>query len=249
MRIRPDGTVPPDNPFVGRAGAKPEIWSYGHRNSQGAAIHPKTGMLWIHEHGPRGGDEVNIPLAGGNYGWPVIGYGSDYSGTEIHVSTHQEGMEQPIWVMRVAPSGMAFYNGDLFPDWNGSLFLGGLSSKRLVRLTLNGDRVVAEEHLLTDLGERLRDVRQGPDGALWLLTDSPAGRILRLRKVRRTTMVRPVRKGPIGTISVSSGRVGFRSLFPSTNLRVYKLGDRWIPVPLPPPMPFPTAFSQEVGRH
>ena len=181
VRIRPDGTVPPDNPFVGRAGAKPEIWSYGHRNSQGAAIHPKTGTLWIHEHGPRGGDEVNIPLAGGNYGWPVIGYGSDYSGAEIHVSTHQEDMEQPIWVMRVAPSGMTFYNGDLFPDWNGSLFLGGLSSKRLVRLTLSGDRVVAEEHLLIGLGERLRDVRQGPDGALWLLTDSPNGRIFRLR--------------------------------------------------------------------
>ena len=138
-------------------------------------------MLWIHEHGPRGGDEVNIPLAGGNYGWPVIGYGSDYSGAEIHVSTHQEGMEQPIWVMRVAPSGMTFYNGDLFPEWNGSLFLGGLSSKRLVRLTLSGDRVVAEEHLLIGFGGRLRDVRQGPDGALWLLTDSPNGRIFRLR--------------------------------------------------------------------
>ncbi len=180
VRIRPNGTVPPDNPFVGRPNVKPEIWSYGHRNSQGAMIHPQSGKLWMHEHGPRGGDELNIPLAGRNYGWPVIGYGTEYSGAKIHASTHKEGMEQPIWVGSIAPSGMAFYTGELFSAWKGSLFIGGLSSTRLVRLELDGERVVTEEHLLTNLGERIRDVRQGPDGALWLLTDALAGRILRL---------------------------------------------------------------------
>jgi glucose/arabinose dehydrogenase len=180
VRIRPNGTVPPDNPFVGRPNVKPEIWSYGHRNSQGAMIHPQSGKLWMHEHGPRGGDELNIPLAGRNYGWPVIGYGTEYSGAKIHASTHKEGMEQPIWVGSIAPSGMAFYTGGFFLAWKGSLFMGGLSSQRLVRLELDGERVVSEEHLLTNLGERIRDVRQGPDGALWLLTDHSAGRILRL---------------------------------------------------------------------
>ena len=180
VRIRPTGTVPPDNPFVGWPNAKPEIWSYGHRNSQGAIIHPQSGKLWIHEHGPRGGDEVNIPLAGRNYGWPVIGYGTEYSGAKIHASTHKEGMEQPIWVGSIAPSGMAIYTGEFFSVWKGSLFIGGLSSQRLVRLELDGERVVTEEHLLTNLGARIRDVRQGPDGALWLLTDDLAGRILRV---------------------------------------------------------------------
>ncbi len=143
-------------------------------------IHPQSGKLWIHEHGPRGGDELNIPLAGRNYGWPVIGYGTEYSGAKIHASTHKEGMEQPIWVGSIAPSGMAFYTGEFFSVWKGSLFIGGLSSQRLVRLELDGESVVTEEHLLTNLGERIRDVRQGPDGALWLLTDDLAGRILRL---------------------------------------------------------------------
>ena len=182
VRIRPDGSVPPDNPFVGRAGARPEIWSYGHRNSQGAAIHPASGKLWMHEHGPRGGDEINIPQAGRNYGWPVIGYGIDYSGSKIHESTHQDGMEQPVkyWVPSIAPAGMAFYAGDLFPAWRGNLFVGAMAGQALVRLTLDGETVGAEERLLLGLNQRFRDVRAGPDGALYLATDDTAGRILRV---------------------------------------------------------------------
>lgn len=182
VRIRPDGSVPPDNPFVNKPGAKPEIWSYGHRNSQGAAINPASGKFWMHEHGPRGGDEINIPQAGKNYGWPVIGYGIDYNGAKIHASTHKDGMEQPItqWTPVIAPSGMAFYTGALFPQWKGNLFIGGLGARRLVRLELNGEKVTKEERLLGALNERIRDVRNGPDGALWLLTDSSAGRILRV---------------------------------------------------------------------
>jgi aldose sugar dehydrogenase len=186
IRIRPDGSVPPDNPFVGKPGVKPEIWSYGHRNSQGAALHPQTGKLWETEHGPRGGDEVNIPLAGKNYGWPVIGYGIDYSGAKIHESTHKAGMEQPIWrwVPSIATSGMAFYTGDLFPAWRGSALVGGLVGQLLVRLDLDGEKVVKEERLLHGLNERIRDVRQGPDGALWLVTDASNGRILRVAPVK-----------------------------------------------------------------
>src|SRR3954469_12442235 len=182
VRIRPDGSIPPDNPFVGQSGARPEIWSYGHRNSQGLAFNPASGKLWEQEHGPRGGDEVNIIGKGKNYGWPVIGYGIDYSGAKIHESTHKEGMEQPIkyWVPSIAPSGMMFYTGKLFPKWSGSLFTGALAGKMLVRLSLNGDVVTGEERLLQNLHERIRDVRQGPDGALWLLTDSSSGRILRV---------------------------------------------------------------------
>lgn len=182
IRIKPDGSVPADNPFVNRPGAKPEIWSYGHRNSQGAAIHPRTGRLWMHEHGARGGDEINIPLAGKNYGWPVITWGVDYSGAKIGVGTRKAGMEQPIWhwTPSIAPSGMAFYTGDLFPTWRGSLLVGALAGQELVRLTLDDERVVKEDRLLMRLGERIRDVRQGPDGAIWLLTDNTAGRILRV---------------------------------------------------------------------
>ena len=182
IRIRPDGSVPPDNPFVGRAGAKPEIWSYGHRNAQGLAVNPASGKLWEHEHGPRGGDEINIVEKGKNYGWPVIGFGIDYSGTKIHDSTRKDGMEQPIryWVPSIAPSGMAFYTGDLLPAWRGNLFVGALAAQLLVRLELDGDKVVKEERLLRDVRERIRDVRQGPDGALWLVTDSGSGRILRV---------------------------------------------------------------------
>jgi len=182
VRVTPDGAVPKDNPFVGRSDAKPEIWSYGHRNAQGAALHPQTGRLWEHEHGPRGGDEVNIPLAGKNYGWPVIGYGINYDGTKAHESTAKPGMEQPIkyWVPSIAPSGMAFYTADLFPAWKGNLFVGALAGQMLVRLELDGETVTREERLLTDLRERIRDVRQGPDGAIWLLTDSGNGRLLRL---------------------------------------------------------------------
>ena len=182
IRIRPDGSVPPDNPFVGNAAAKPEIWSYGHRNPQGLALHPTTGKLWEHEHGPRRGDELNIIEKGKNYGWPVIGYGIDYNGAKIHESTQKAGMEQPLkyWVPSIAPSGMTFYIGNVFAPWRGSLFVGALAGQVLVRLEVDGDKVVKEERLLQQLRERIRDVREGPDGALWLATDSSSGRILRL---------------------------------------------------------------------
>jgi len=182
VRIAPDGSVPNDNPFTGRRGAKPEIWSYGHRNSQGAALNPSSGKLWMHEHGPRGGDEINIPQAGKNYGWPVIGFGIDYSGAKIHEGTSKPGMEQPIrqWTPVIAPSGMAFYTADLFPQWKNNLFIGGLASQALVRLELDGEQVTKEERLLQDMRQRIRDVRVGPDGALWLLTDSANGQLLRL---------------------------------------------------------------------
>ncbi len=182
VRIAPDGSVPPGNPFAGRADAKPEIWSYGHRNIQALAINPATGEPWEIEHGPRGGDEINVAGKGKNYGWPVIGYGIDYSGAKIHDATAKDGMEQPLkyWVPSIAPSGMAFYTGKLFPKWNGSLFTGALRGAMLVRLTLNGNAVTSEERLLQNLHERIRDVRQGPDGALWLLTDSSNGRVLRV---------------------------------------------------------------------
>jgi len=182
VRLRPDGSVPPDNPFAADQNAKPEIWSFGHRNPQGLALHPSTGRLWEHEHGPRGGDEINIIEKGRNYGWPVIGYGIDYSGARIHESTQKPGMEQPVWywVPSIAPSGMAFYTGNLFPSWRGNLFAGALAGQILVRLDLDGEKVVKEERLLKEMRERIRDVRQGPDGALWLATDSSSGRILRL---------------------------------------------------------------------
>lgn len=182
VRITTDGAAPPDNPFIGREGARPEIWSYGHRNPQSLAINPANNELWEIEHGPRGGDEVNIIGKGKNYGWPVIGYGIDYSGAKLHESSSKPGMEQPIkyWVPSIAPSGMAFYTGDLFPRWRGSLFTGALAGQFLVRLQLNGNAVTSEERILQNLNERIRDVRQGPDGALWLLTDSSSGRLLRI---------------------------------------------------------------------
>jgi len=182
IRIAPDGSVPAGNPFAGRAGALPEIWSYGHRNPQSLAIHPTSGELWEIEHGPRGGDEVNLIGKGKNYGWPVIGYGIDYSGAKLHDATARDGMEQPLkyWVPSIAPSGMAFYTGKLFPKWDGSLFTGALAGAMLVRLTLNGSTVTSEERLLQSMRERIRDVRQGPDCALWLLTDSGNGRLLRV---------------------------------------------------------------------
>ncbi|NVN87914.1 MAG: PQQ-dependent sugar dehydrogenase [Rhodopseudomonas sp.] len=182
IRIAPDGSVPSDNPFVGRNDAKPEIWSFGHRNPQGLAFNPRSGELWEIEHGPRGGDEINIIAKASNYGWPVIGFGIDYNGAKIHEATSKPGMEQPIkyWVPSIAPSGMAFYTAKLFPNWDGSLFAGALAGQMLVRLSLDGDKVTGEERLLQALHERIRDVRQGPDGALWLLTDNTAGRILRV---------------------------------------------------------------------
>jgi glucose/arabinose dehydrogenase len=182
VRIHTDGSIPDDNPFVGRTGHRPEIWSYGHRNPQGAAIHPETGALWIHEHGARGGDEVNIPKRGGNHGWPVIAYGTHYSGARIGIGTSAPGMEQPIhyWDPSIAPSGMTFYTGDVFENWRGSLLVGALKFRLLARLTLKGTRVVGQETLIAEIGERIRDVRQGPDGYVYLLTDSRAGRVLRL---------------------------------------------------------------------
>jgi glucose/arabinose dehydrogenase len=182
VRIRPDGSIPPDNPFVNKQGARPEVWSYGHRNIQSAAINPASGKLWTVEHGARGGDEINVPQAGKNHGWPVITYGRDYSGLKIGEGTAKAGLEQPIyyWDPSIAPSGMAFYTGNLIPEWKGSLFVGALSGQALHRLVLNGEQIVGEEQLLDDLGERIRDVRSGPDGAIWLLTDSPSGRVMRV---------------------------------------------------------------------
>ncbi|MBT4490202.1 MAG: PQQ-dependent sugar dehydrogenase [Rhodospirillaceae bacterium] len=187
VRINPDGTIPADNPFVNKAGYRGEVWSHGHRNPQGAALHPRTGKLWTVEHGAMGGDEINIPLPGRNYGWPVIAYGRHYSGYKIGVGSRAEGMEQPAyyWDPSIAPSGMAFYTGDRFPKWRGNLFVGALKFRLLVRLTLDGEKVIAEERLLEDLEERIRDVRQGPDGLIYLLTDSGDGRILRLEPVAR----------------------------------------------------------------
>ena len=175
--------MPRDNPFVGRDGARPEIWSYGHRNVQGAALHPATGQLWTVEHGARGGDELNQPQAGKNYGWPVITYGVDYSGAKIGDGTAKPGMEQPVyyWDPVIAPSGMIFYTGEAFPGWQGSLLIGSLQPGLLVRLTLADGRVTGEERYLGDLGERIRDVRQeNRTGLLYLLTDSRDGRILRV---------------------------------------------------------------------
>jgi aldose sugar dehydrogenase len=182
IRILPDGRVPPDNPKFAGAGALPELWSIGHRNPQSAAIHPGTGKLWTVEHGARGGDEINIPLAGKNYGWPLITYGIDYSGAKIGVGQSTTGMEQPVyyWDPSIAPSGMAFYTGELMPAWKGNLFVGALAGQHLSRLVLDGEAIVAEEKLLTSLGERIRDVRQGPDGALYVATDHPQGSILRI---------------------------------------------------------------------
>ena len=173
IRITPDGAVPPDNPFIGRPGVLPEIWTYGMRSAEGLAFDPKTGRLWQNDHGPRGGDELNIVEKGKNYGWPVVARGIDYPGDPIGV-TRRSGMEEPIyyWDPVIAPSGLAFYTGSLFPQWKNSLFMGGLRGAMLDRLEMVNDKVVAEEPLLTDLHARIRDVRVGPDGAVYVLTDS-----------------------------------------------------------------------------
>jgi aldose sugar dehydrogenase len=190
VRLHDDGRVPSDNPFAGREGARPEIWSYGHRNAQGMAIHPETGDVWQNEHGPQGGDELNLILPGRNYGWPVIGYGVNYkSGARIHEATHREDMEQPahVWVPSIAASGLMIYTGDRFPEWRGNLFVGGLAGEQLARLTLDGRRVVNEETLVQRQG-RIRDVRQGPDGLIYLAIDNRDGRmspILRMEPVDR----------------------------------------------------------------
>ena len=184
IRINADGSIPGDNPKL--PGWAPEVWSIGHRNVQGAALRPGTQQLYTVEHGAQGGDELNHPEAGKNYGWPIITYGIDYSGAKIHESTQKAGMEQPLkyWVPSIAPSGMTFYTGNVFAPWRGSLFVGALAGQLLVRLELDGDKVVREERLLQQLRERIRDVREGPDGALWLATDSSSGRILRLTSAK-----------------------------------------------------------------
>ena len=187
VRIADDGSVPEDNPFTGKPGARPEIFSLGNRNVQGAALHPKTGVLWAHEHGPQGGDEVNVIRAGTNYGWPVITYGVNYgTGTKIGEGTEKPGMAQPVWkwVPSIAPSGMAFYEGDAFPKWRGNLFVGALKDSMLVRLELDGERVVKEERMLQGKVGRVRDVRAGPDGFLYLLTDERDGGVIRIEPVR-----------------------------------------------------------------
>lgn len=183
VHIKPDGSPAPNNPFLNREGTRPEIWSLGHRNVQSAALNPTTGELWTVEHGARGGDEVNVPQKGKNYGWPVISYGVDYSGAKIGEGTTKPGLEQPIyyWDPSIAPSGMAFYTGDKFPGWRGSILVGALAGKLVSRLETNGNKVTGEERMLQQLGERIRDVRQGPDGLIYLLTDSSQGRILRMK--------------------------------------------------------------------
>jgi aldose sugar dehydrogenase len=182
LRLHDDGRVPPDNPFVGQPNVLPEIYTYGNRNAQGMALHPVTGAIWQTEHGPRGGDEVNLIEAGRNYGWPVITYGVNYSGTPITHLTERAGMEQPLlhWTPSIAPSGTAFYTGNAFPEWRGSLFVGALAGRHLVRLSFDGTRPVSQEQLLRDAGYRIRDVRDGPDGYLYLLVDARNAPLLRL---------------------------------------------------------------------
>ena len=184
VRLHADGQVPRDNPFVSRPGVRPEIWSYGHRNPQGAALNPWSGELWVHEHGPRGGDEINIPRPGKNYGWPLATHGINYSFLAIPEAEGEwvPGTERPLYVWKKSPaiSGMAFYSAERFPEWRGDLFIGALAGQALIRLDLDGERVVHEERLLEELGARIRDVRQGPDGYLYVLTDEANGRLLRL---------------------------------------------------------------------
>lgn len=184
VRLTKDGEIPPDNPFVDRKGARAEIWSYGMRNPQGLALNPWTQQMWESEHGPRGGDEVNIPEKGKNYGWPLATYGIDYSGEKVPEAkgSEVEGTEQPLHYWKVSPaiSGMAFYNSARFPQWKNSLFIGALKEKSLIRLQVNGEKVVEEQRLLEDRGERIRDVRQGPDGYLYVLTDESNGKLLKV---------------------------------------------------------------------
>jgi aldose sugar dehydrogenase len=183
VRLSEDGSVPEDNPFAGTAGALPEIWSYGHRNIQAAAIHPETGQLWEIEHGPKGGDEINVAEPGKNYGWPIVSHGVNYNGSPVGTGRRRAaGMEDPLytWTPVIAPSGMAFYTGEALPAWHGDLFVGGLAATALVRLELESAKIVHEERLLEDLGARIRDVAVGPEGALYLLTDEDNGKVLRL---------------------------------------------------------------------
>ena len=182
VRVNDDGSVPADNPFLN--GKAPEVFSYGHRNVQGMTLHPTNGQIWTHEHGPKGGDEVNILAKGDNYGWPTITYGVNYNGTEITDKTAMEGMRQPLtyWDPSIAPSGMTFYTGDEFPEWKGNLLVGSLKFRYLNRITMDGEKVIAQEELLKDRNERVRDVKQAPDGSIYVLTDDVNGKVLRLTK-------------------------------------------------------------------
>jgi len=181
VRITADGSVPKDNPFVDRKGARPEIWTFGHRNVLGADLDSQN-RLWVAEMGPRGGDELNLIARGKDYGWPTIGYGEEYSGEPIHETTQAPGLEQPVyyWDPVISPGALTIYSGELFPEWKGNFFIAGLSSKALVRLSLSNDRVVGEERLLAERGERIREVVEGPEGALYLLTDGGGGKLLKL---------------------------------------------------------------------
>lgn len=182
VRLNADGSIPNDNPFARDASAKPEIYSYGHRNTQGIALQPQSNKIWMHEHGPRGGDEVNILKPAANYGWPVVTFGREYSGLEITDQTSAAGMEDSVihWTPSIAPSGMAFYDGDKFPDWRGDLFVGALAGQHLRHLKVSGDKITHQAMMLKPMEARIRDVRSGPDGYLYLLTDSPDGRLIRL---------------------------------------------------------------------
>jgi glucose/arabinose dehydrogenase len=189
MRLKDDGTVPPDNPFIGRAGARPEIFSYGHRNLQGLTVHPETGAIWETEHGPQGGDELNLIQAGKNYGWPVVTFGREYTGEVITNQQWREGMEQPVmfWAPSPGLSGMAFYNGDKFPQWKGNLFLGALAAMHLQRVVFTPQGPIGREPILSSLRLRIRDVREGPDGYLYLAVDDAKGGILRIEPAGAAT--------------------------------------------------------------
>lgn len=186
IRLHDDGSIPKDNPFVGVPGAKPEKFTLGHRSQQGAALNPESGEIWTHEHGPQGGDEINIIRSGNNYGWPVITYGRNYvTGTRIGEGTAKPGMVQPVlyWVPSIAPSGMTFYKGNRFPEWQGNLFVGALNGELLVRIELSGDRVIKQERMLKGKLGRIRDVRTGPDGLIYLLSDEDQGQLIRLEPI------------------------------------------------------------------
>lgn len=189
VRLKDDGTVPPDNPFVGKQGYKPEIYTYGHRNPQGLAFHPETGALWQNEHGPQGGDELNVIEPGKNYGWPVVTFGREYSGEIITNQPWREGMEQPvtIWVPSIGISGLAIYTGERFPQWKGNMFVGGLSGQHIQRVVFNERGLFGRETLIGSLRQRIRDVRQGPDGLLYVAVDAGAGGILRIEPAQTTT--------------------------------------------------------------
>ncbi|HLS68456.1 MAG TPA: PQQ-dependent sugar dehydrogenase [Kiloniellales bacterium] len=182
LRLNDDGSAPDDNPFVGNEGKQPEIWSYGHRNAQGLAVEPGSGTIWLHEHGPRGGDEINIPRRGLNYGWPITTHGTAYSGLPVGIGPQAPGFEPPLlhWTPSIGPSGLAFHGGDHFPSWQGDLFVGGLARPQLRRVMIEESTIVGEEELLAELGLRIRDVRLGPNGYLYLLTDESDGALLRL---------------------------------------------------------------------